>query len=381
MVSRVVVLARRVVAVVGLVVAFFLALALAGPGSARAHELGLSRGDYLVEPRSGGEAVVRATLAFARRDAMALAPGLDADRDGALTEAEMAAGGPALATRVLDGVTVTAGGTPCERAPDGSRLVEEDGLEVRGSFTCRGEGELAIDVSLLDALATGHRHLAKVSREGRIEEAMLHRRDRTVRLAAAVDGGPPPEPAAPPVLAFFVIGIEHIVFGWDHVVFLVGLVLVAGFGERRARGIVLAVTAFTLAHSITLALAVLGLVVPSGEIIEPLIALSVAYVGVENFLVKDPSRRWRVTLPFGLVHGFGFAGALGEVGLPAGQVPAALALFNLGVEAGQLAILAVLLPVVFVLARQPAYARWGVRLASGAIVLAGLFWFAERVIG
>jgi len=122
-------------------------------------------------------------------------------------------------------------------------------------------------------------------------------------------------------------------------------------------------------------------VVPSGEVIEPLIALSVAYVGVENFLVKDPSRRWRVTLPFGLVHGFGFAGALGEVGLPAGQVPAALALFNLGVEAGQLAILAVLLPVVFFLAKQPAYARWGVRVASGAIVLAGLFWFAERVIG
>ena len=69
------------------------------------------------------------------------------------------------------------------------------------------------------------------------------------------------------------------------------------------------------------------------------------------------------------------------MGLPAGQVPAALALFNLGVEAGQLAILAVLLPVVFVLAKQPAYARWGVRVASGAIVLAGLFWFAERVIG
>jgi hypothetical protein len=84
-------------------------------------------------------------------------------------------------------------------------------------------------------------------------------------------------------------------------------------------------------------------------------------------------------LPFGLIHGFGFAGALGEVGLPAGQVPAALALFNLGVEAGQLAILVVLLPLVFWLAKQPWYRTTGVRVASGLIVLAGLFWFVERV--
>jgi hydrogenase/urease accessory protein HupE len=198
---------------------------------------------------------------------------------------------------------------------------------------------------------------------------------------ASTGAAPAETRATPPILDFFVIGVEHILTGWDHLVFLVGLVLVAGFGERRARGIFLAVTAFTLAHSVTLALAVLGIVVPSGELIEPLIALSVAYVGVENFLVKDPQKRWRVTLPFGLIHGFGFAGALGTIGLPAGQVPAALALFNLGVEAGQLAILAVLLPVVFALARRPAYARWGVRVASGAVVLAGLFWFAERVMG
>ena len=139
-------------------------------------------------------------------------------------------------------------------------------------------------------------------------------------------------------------------------------------------------TAFTLAHSVTLALSVLGLVTPRLSVIEPLIALSVAYVGVENFLVKDPAKRWRVTLPFGLIHGFGFAGALGEVGLPKGDLPAALALFNLGVEAGQLAILAVLLPIVFWLAKRPAYTAWGVKIASGAIVLAGLYWFVERVI-
>lgn len=360
---------------------FELAVALT-PSLALAHEVGLSRGEYVVST-SG----VDVTLAFARREAIALLPALDGDRDGALTAAELDAQGAALAARAFGGLRVTAAEAPCEAQPGGARLVEEDGLEIHGAFRCAapaGDGAVSIAVPLLDELSTGHRHLAKVARGGKVEEAMLHRRESSLRVAAlTAEGGAPTEAEAraPAVLSFFVIGIEHIVFGWDHVVFIVGLALVAGFGERRARGILLAVTAFTLAHSITLGLSVLGVLTPPLSIIEPLIALSVAYVGVENFLVKDPSKRWRVTLPFGLVHGFGFAGALGEVGLPPGETPAALALFNLGVEAGQIAILAVLLPLVFFLAKRPAYARWGVRVASAAIVLAGLFWFAERVTG
>ncbi len=357
---------------------------LLASGQARAHEVGLSRGDYV-----SSAAGLDVTLAFARRDAIALLPALDTDRDGHIAPEELASQGAALAERVLAGVRVRAGDAPCDAEPSGARLVEEDGIEVTGSFACTASAAIApleIALSLLDDLSTGHRHLARLSRDGHPDEAMLHRREPSMRAAARAPGDSPPpggEEASrsPAVLAFFVIGIEHILFGWDHVVFIVGLALVAGFGAHRARGIFLAVTAFTVAHSITLALAVMGVIVPSGRVIEPLIALSVAYVGVENFLVKDPSKRWRVTLPFGLVHGFGFAGALGEVGLPPGKTPAALLLFNLGVEAGQIAILAVLLPLVFYLAKKPAYSTWGVRVASGAIILAGLFWFAERVIG
>jgi hydrogenase/urease accessory protein HupE len=360
----------------------FTAAMVLAPSRARAHEVGLSRGDYVVTA-SG----VDVTLAFARREAISLLPALDGDRDGALSATEVEAQGTALAARTFAGLRITVGEASCEAQPAGARLVEEDGLAIHGAFRCAtppGTGAFTVAVPLLDDLSTGHRHLAKVGRDAVMTEAMLHRREPSFPVAALqADGSTPAGSEAPPpaVLAFFVIGIEHIVFGWDHVVFIIGLALVAGFGERRARGIFLAVTAFTLAHSITLGLAVLDVVKPPLSIIEPLIALSVAYVGVENFLVKDPGKRWRVTLPFGLVHGFGFAGALAEVGLPAGKTPAALALFNLGVEAGQLAILAVLLPVVFFLAKRPAYARWGVRVASGAIVLAGLFWFAERVIG
>ncbi|MCY1009602.1 HupE/UreJ family protein [Nannocystis pusilla] len=186
------------------------------------------------------------------------------------------------------------------------------------------------------------------------------------------------EPPARPVSAYFELGVEHILIGTDHLVFLLGLVVVGG----RLRSLVAVITAFTLGHSLSLALATLGIWTPSGAWVEPAIALSIAYVGVENFFVPDAAGRWRITLPFGFVHGFGFAGVLAELGLPAGEVGPALLLFNLGVEAGQLAVLALVLPVLLLLGRWEPYRRYrGAKWISGAIVLAGLWWFFERVLG
>jgi hypothetical protein len=141
------------------------------------------------------------------------------------------------------------------------------------------------------------------------------------------------------------------------------------------------VTAFTLAHSVTLGLAALGVWAPSPRLVEPAIALSVAYVGAENFFVTSVEGRWRITLPFGLVHGFGFAGALREIGLPRAEVPGALVLFNLGVEAGQLAVLAVLLPLLYGLRRSSWFRRRGVKVLSAGVLAVGLFWFGVRVWG
>jgi hypothetical protein len=143
----------------------------------------------------------------------------------------------------------------------------------------------------------------------------------------------------------------------------------------------LVVTAFTLAHSITLGLAVLGVWAPSPRIVEPLIALSVAYVGVENQFVKDAEKRWRITFPFGLIHGFGFAGALGEIQLPKADIPKALLGFNLGVEVGQLGILAVVLPMIMHARKREWFEKRGVRHASWAIAALGLVWFVLRVVG
>jgi len=145
----------------------------------------------------------------------------------------------------------------------------------------------------------------------------------------------------------------------------------------RLRGPIAAISPFTLAHSLTLALAALSVFTPNPRQVELAIALSFAYVGVENLFVTDAARRWRV-FPFGLIHGFGFVGALREIGLTRAQVPAALVGFNAGVEVGQLAALA--LPVVLAARRAPWFARRGVPLLSIAIAAAGLGLFIERVV-
>ncbi|HET6334916.1 MAG TPA: HupE/UreJ family protein [Polyangiales bacterium] len=186
------------------------------------------------------------------------------------------------------------------------------------------------------------------------------------------------EANAPPLVEYFRLGVEHILTGFDHLVFLLGVVLIA----TRTRSVLAAVTAFTLAHSLTLALSVLGFVSVSPRLVEPLIALSVAYVGLENFWARDASRRYRITFAFGLVHGFGFAGALAEIGLPPDRVAGALACFNLGVEAGQLVVLAALWPLL--LWFHNSHVRPFMKLAAVvnvAIVVLGTTWAVERSLG
>ena len=139
------------------------------------------------------------------------------------------------------------------------------------------------------------------------------------------------------------------------------------------------VTAFTVAHSITLARAALGVVAPSPAVVEPAIALSIAYVGVENWFVKDAGKRWLLTFPFGLIHGFGFAGALREIAVPRADLPIALVSFNLGVEAGQVAVLAVVLPLLLRLRRLDWFVPAGVRVLSSGVACAGLVWFVLRI--
>jgi hydrogenase/urease accessory protein HupE len=179
--------------------------------------------------------------------------------------------------------------------------------------------------------------------------------------------------------SFLLLGVEHILTGYDHLLFLCGLLVVC----RKLKTMVTIITCFTVAHSVTLALAALGLVVVSGRIVEPLIAASIVFVGVENLLRRgEPKARWLVTSAFGLIHGFGFAGALIEIGLGANGTPLLVPLFsfNLGVELGQLAVAAVFVPVLWRLRKWPPFARHGTSVASLFVALAGGYWLLQRTL-
>lgn len=178
--------------------------------------------------------------------------------------------------------------------------------------------------------------------------------------------------------AFVASGIHHIAIGPDHILFIVGLLLLGG-GVRR---LLLIVSAFTLGHSATLSLATLGVLSPPPHVIEPAIALSIVYVGADNLLVGSSGRDARawVALFFGLVHGFGFAGVLRETGLPSGALGISLFAFNVGVEIGQAVIVVIVAsPLAALQARRPAIAQKLVAAASVVVIAAGSYWFVQRV--
>lgn len=173
-------------------------------------------------------------------------------------------------------------------------------------------------------------------------------------------------------------GIEHIVIGPDHILFLVGLLLLGG----GVWPLFTIVTAFTVAHSITLTLAVLDVVTPSARIVEPAIALSIVYVGADNLLVAKDGRDMRawIAFGFGLIHGFGFASVLKELDLPRQALGWSLASFNVGVEIGQVAIVAIVASTLLAVRRHSAALdRRIVVIGSVAVIAAGAYWFVERV--
>lgn len=184
--------------------------------------------------------------------------------------------------------------------------------------------------------------------------------------------------------AFVGHGVEHILFGYDHLLFVLALMLIV----RNTRALILTVTAFTLAHSITLALAALGVVRVPGPPVEAAIALSIVLVAAEIVRLRaghpslTASRPWLIAFCFGLLHGFGFAGALSEIGVPRADLPLALFAFNLGVELGQLLFIAAVLALVAAVRKVRglgAVAGQGVRWAPYAIGSLAAFWFVERV--
>ena len=272
------------------------------------------------------------------------------------------------------------GGQPCPAAFDGFEVTEKTSgffAGVRVRFACARQAEqLTIDYDLFFDLDPRHQCFSRLDvGDGVLREFVFQRDQRRWDISRPVT-------AWDHIWEYLQMGVGHIFTGYDHILFLIGLLVVAGNRGLRP-GLVYTlkiVTAFTIAHSITLICAALGWVSVPSRISESGIALSIAYVGVENLAIGDPRHRWLLTFGFGLVHGFGFATVLREVGLPKTGLVASLVSFNVGVEIGQLCIVAMVFPLLAIAATRSiaTYRRLVLQCGSGVIVALGVMWFVER---
>jgi hydrogenase/urease accessory protein HupE len=338
--------------------------------SASAHTVGISRGDYLWK-----DGTLWAGVAFSRQEIAEALPDM-VGRRGADDLMAFENHREAIGRWLIDHLSVRALGVELSSCPPafGGMRFDGDGIALAVAYSCGSPAsELEVEARFPAELARGHRHLVTLTSGDDVWEAVARQSHALLRFELSAP--PPPAQVAPVFAPLLRMGFEHILTGYDHLLFLLGLVLVG----RPLRSLFAAVTAFTLAHSVTLALAAFDVWTPSPRLVEPLIALSIAYVGVENWFVRDGQGRWKVTLLFGLVHGFGFAGALRDVAVPSADVPTALFAFNLGVELGQVAVLALLLPLVLAIRRTETWTRIGMRACTMTVAVAGLVWFVSRL--
>jgi hypothetical protein len=327
---------------------------------------------------------VRGEWDIALRD-LDYAIGLDADNDGRLTWDEVRNRHGAIAAYALARLHLERGGAACALVP-GTQLADThtDGTYTVLAFVahCPRAGPLAVDYRLFADVDPQHKGLASV-RDGAGVRTLVLGSDRP---RATVDAG-----AGSGFAAYVRHGILHIWIGYDHILFLLSLLLPAvlvrdGRGWRAVADpraaladVLKIVTAFTVAHSITLSLAALGAVALPSRWVESAIALSVLLAALNNVKPVARGRRWAAAFLFGLVHGFGFAGVLAELGLQPGALAASLVGFNVGVEIGQLAIVAAFLPLAWLMRSTWFYRRMVLVGGSGTIMLVAALWLGERL--
>jgi hydrogenase/urease accessory protein HupE len=248
-----------------------------------------------------------------------------------------------------------------------------DSALVTLRFDCAAApGTLFYDATkLLAAQGPKGKHLVTLGEGPSAGQTMLYPAD------PALDLSKPMETIWQLMWKFLLAGVEHILTGYDHLCFLIAILLWA----TRVWPVVKIVTAFTVSHSVTLSLATLDIVTLPSQWVEAAIAASIIYVAVENFFSRRVDGRWRDTFLFGFIHGFGFASSLKELGVPQNAVLPALGSFNVGVELGQVAVVLVLVPLLLAIDRRT-HGKRDPRLvyaASSVIALFGLYWLLERV--
>ena len=360
---------------------------------AHAHK---SSDSYLQLDASPAGTTLRWDIALRDLDA---ALDLDTNEDGKLTWAEVKAAWPrvqdyALARLQIEGCALRVTQQALERRNDGAYAV------MFLASDCVLNKAPVIRYSLFREVDPTHRGIARVQLAGQpLVLAMLDPTQATAAAggASAVAAPSQPGPAAAGDLhnassgwVFLREGIRHILTGYDHVLFLLCLLLPSVMRrtpegwrpvERLSQAVlpvVGIVSAFTVAHSITLALAALKLVSLPPSFIEPAIAVTIILAALDNVWPIFPVRRVIVTFFFGLIHGFGFAGVLAELNLPTSAFAWALLQFNLGLELGQLLIVVTVTAALFLLRQRPHYRSWVIRGGSFAAILVGVLWLIER---
>jgi hydrogenase/urease accessory protein HupE len=298
--------------------------------------------------------------------------GLDENHDGQVDAAEVMRSQPRIQQYVMlqlgvhdDGRQVpgSIGSLRLWKDPEGHLFIQTEAV-----FAAQGAsfGKITLHCDMLRTVVAAHQTLAKITSGGKtIDFVFENGRDFEANANPST---------FQTILQFVHIGIMHIFTGYDHVAFLLGVVLIGGSFTT----ILKVVTSFTLAHSITLALAAFHLVELPSRLVESGIALSIIYIAVENLFFQKFDRRWIVTFFFGLVHGFGFASALAEVHLSRQLLATALFSFNLGVETGQLCIVAALLPALLYMSRLR-FNTLIIKGCSAVIFVLGSFWLWQRV--
>lgn len=359
---------------------------VAAPASA--HEIGLS--SAIVQLHTNR---LDAALTFAVRE-MEEVVTLDADQDGVTSPDEFLLSREPLTTQLLTNCAVRFDDAPA--APVNIRCQLDSSNNVELTFSCELPAfrQMELSYPIIRLLTPGHRMLfTLVAPSGAIlADRLLSQNSPLVSIQldpepvktnapVATPTTPPPAPTiakAPPTFVEFTkLGIEHILVGYDHLLFLFGLLIVTHNFVSALK----VVTCFTIAHSITLGVATFDLIHVPVRWVEPLIAATIVYVGVENILRKgNPPGRWVLTFVFGLIHGFGFASVLRELGVGAhGGVAMPLFSFNLGVELGQMIVAAIALPVIWQLRKQELILQRALPACSVLVAAMGAFWFVQRV--
>ena len=357
------------------------------------HALAHSSSNSYITLRPANDAIVlRADISLRDVD---LVFDLDLNKDGKLTWGETLSKTAELKAWLEQGIQLSAASQKCVLEAMDTKVTEHaDGtyLSVEWAVRCPGvnaikPAELSLQYSLIFDQDNLHRALVKIDLPDLQSSAILSP-DRPELTLSKASG------SRLQVLARYVVeGVWHIWIGVDHILFLLSLLILAFLIPTRqkvmqwpavenvktaVRDILTVVTAFTLAHSITLGLTIFKVLEPSPDLIEPAIALSVVAAALNNLLGWAALRRWQLAFAFGLIHGFGFANVLLDLGLPSDQLAVALAGFNLGVELGQIAIVLVFLPLAWAL-RHTVFYRW-VIVVGGSLTIAvlGIIWTLQR---